>query len=204
MVGRRLSTLVDLWEGNSLVTDGFSSQRDSNTELCRFCISLSIVLNKHSSCVAINWTYTNTLSAQTTWWPFWRRHLGMYFLEWKWAWFWFYIQWNDFAYIWMNEITNIEDAMISGIVHFVLHIWYDRFGPFDMQDWRNMSTEGRWLVWYAGGCVKSRVPVVVCDRLGPFNTRVSRDMADYDRRHSQRHLLKYNIFKFIFMDPTNI
>ena len=42
MVGRRLSALVDLCEGNSLVTDGFSSQRDSNTELCRFCISLSI------------------------------------------------------------------------------------------------------------------------------------------------------------------
>ena len=67
-----------------------------------------------------------------------------------------------------------------------------------------MSTEGRWLVWYAGGCVKSRVPAVVYDRLGPFNIRGSRDMADYGRRHSQRHLFKYNIFKFIFMDQTNI
>ena len=70
-----------------MVTDGFSSQRDSNTELCRFCISLSIVLNKHSCCVAMNWTYTNTLRAQTTWWPFYGRHFGMYFLEWKCAWF---------------------------------------------------------------------------------------------------------------------
>ena len=31
-------------------------QRNSNTELCRFCISLTILLNKYSSCVAINWT----------------------------------------------------------------------------------------------------------------------------------------------------
>ena len=30
-----------------------------NTELCRFCISLNIVLNTHSSCVAMNCTYTN-------------------------------------------------------------------------------------------------------------------------------------------------
>ena len=91
---------------------------------------------------------------------------------------WFYIQWTDFAYIRMNEITNIEDAMISGMVHSVVHIWYDRLGPFDIQDWRKMATEGRWLVWYVGGCVKSCVLVVVCDCLGPFNRRGSRDMAD--------------------------
>ena len=60
-------------------------------------------------------------------------------------------------------------------------------------------TGGRWLVWYAGGSVKSRLPVVVCDRLGPFNIRGSRDMTDDDRRHSQRH-----IFKFMYMDPTKI
>ena len=117
MVGRRLSALVELWERNSLVTDGFSSQRDSNTELCRFCISLSIVLNKHSCCIAMNWTYTNTLRAQTTWWPFRRQHFRMYFSPWvKMCMIWFYIQCNDFAYIRMNGITNIEDAVISGIV----------------------------------------------------------------------------------------
>ena len=64
---------------------------------------------------------------------------------------WFDIQWNDFAYKRMNEITNIEDAMISGIVHSVVHIWYDRLGPFDKQGWRTMATDDRWLVWYAGG-----------------------------------------------------
>ena len=54
--------------------------------------------------------------------------------------------------------------------------------------------------------MKSHVPasVVVCDRLGPFNIRGLRDMADDGRQHSQRHLLKDNIFKFIFMDPTDI
>ena len=172
MVGRRLSALVDLWGRNSLVTDGFSSQRDSNTELCRFCISLSIVLNKHSCCVA-----TNTERIQTHCVP--RLHGGRFaddifgcislnenvhdLILYPMQWFCLY----------MNGITNIEDAMISGIVHSVVHIWYDRLGPFDKQDWRNMSTEGRWLLWYAGGCVKPRVPAVGCDRLGPFNTRDS-------------------------------
>ena len=49
---------------------------------------------------------------------------------------------------------------------------------------------GRWLVWYGGGCVKSHVPVAGCDRLGSFDIRGSRNMADDGRQHSQRHLSK--------------
>ena len=132
MVGRRLSALVDLWERNSLVTDGFTSQRDSNTELCRFCISLSIVLNKHSCCVAMNWTYTNTLRAQTTWWPFWRRHFRMYFLEWKCAWF-------DFIshamilpiYEWNNKLWGCNDFWYCSLCRTYL-IWPS------------------WSIWYTG------------------------------------------------------
>ena len=131
MVGRRLSALVDLWEGNSLVTDGFSSQRDSNTELCRFCISLSIVLNKHSSCVAINWTYTNTLSAQTIWWPFWRRHvfpwvkMGMILILYTVKWFRLYMdEWN-------NKHWGCDDFWHCSLCLTHL-IW-----PF-------------WSIWYAG------------------------------------------------------
>ena len=37
------------------------------------------------------------------------------------------------------------------------HLIWDRLGPFDIQGWRNMATEGRWLVWYAVGCVKSQI-----------------------------------------------
>ena len=33
--------------------------KGNNTELCRFCLSLNIVLNKHSSCVTIYISYTN-------------------------------------------------------------------------------------------------------------------------------------------------
>ena len=132
MVGRRLSALVDLWGRNSLATDVFSSPRDSNTELCRFGISLRIVLNKHSCCVAMNWTYTNTLRAQTTWWPFGRRHFRMYFLEWKCAWFDFiFSAMMSPIYEWNNKHWGCNDFWYCSLCRTYL-IWPS------------------WSIWYRG------------------------------------------------------
>ena len=65
-----------------------------------------------------------------------------------------------------------------------------------------MAVEGRRLIWNASSCVKSRLPAVAYQRLGPFDIRGSRIVAHDCRRHYQRHLLKGNNFKLIFVVRT--
>ena len=68
----------------------------------------------------------------------------------------------------MHEITNFEDAMISGILYAVAHIWDTVIMGViakSIRGWSKMVAKGRGLAWNAGGCVKSLVPAVVYDRM---------------------------------------